>query len=152
MPAGMAEWVERPSPSWVDHGIWFICLLFYILATFKVISGWVLICDSAHSWWLYSASPLGKQAISTMTWFPTQSHYLDAEPTSPCPILIMQITRLGSNKYQFVNHSFVSTALRTCAFESHDLPRRELDGSTPNSAILIYSSGRGGCGVPHNNK
>ena len=33
-------------------GYWMlICLLlFYVLATSKVISGWVLICDSAHSW------------------------------------------------------------------------------------------------------
>ena len=33
--------------------IYFGCLLmFYILATSKVISGWVLTCSGAHSWWL----------------------------------------------------------------------------------------------------
>ena len=31
-------------------------LLFYILATSKVISGWTATCDSLHSWWLYSAT------------------------------------------------------------------------------------------------
>ena len=42
-------------------------LEFYILATSKVISGWVLTYDSAHSWQLYNAVPLGDQATSTMT-------------------------------------------------------------------------------------
>ena len=67
-----------------------ICLLFYILAAFMVISGWVLTCDSAHSWRRYSAAPLGNKSTSTMTWFP--SHYMDTEPTSPYPILLMPST------------------------------------------------------------
>ena len=77
---------------------------FYILAIFKVISGWVPNCDSAHSWRLYSAAsleplcpikikghirtgailwqhelmlPLGDQVIST------HSHYPDTELTRP---------------------------------------------------------------------
>ena len=37
----------------------------------------------------HAATPLGNQAISTMTWYPTHSHYPDIEPTSPRPILIM---------------------------------------------------------------
>ena len=42
------------------------------------------------SWYdLHSAAPLGNQAGRTMTWYPTQSHYSDTEPTSSCPILIM---------------------------------------------------------------
>ena len=41
-------------------------LLFYILPTFKV-SGWVPTCDSAQSWLLYSAAPLGEQTATTMT-------------------------------------------------------------------------------------
>ena len=60
-----------------------IWLLFYVLATCKVISAQVLTCNSAHSWQLYSAAPLGDQATNTMTWYPKQSHYPDAEPTSP---------------------------------------------------------------------
>ena len=38
-------------------------LEFYVLATSKVISGRVPICDSAHSWRLYSAVPPGNQAV-----------------------------------------------------------------------------------------
>ena len=57
-------------------------------------------CGSAHSWWLYSAAPLRNQAAITMAQFPTESHYPVTEPTSPCPILIMPSTKLGSNKYQ----------------------------------------------------
>ena len=47
-------------------------LLFYILATSKVISGQVLTCDSARAWWLYSASPLGNHNLIfhsvTLSW------------------------------------------------------------------------------------
>ena len=71
-------------------------LLFYVLATSKVISGRVLICDSAHSWRLCSATSLGHQAVGTMTCYPTQSHFPDTEPISPCTILIMPSDRLGS--------------------------------------------------------
>ena len=61
-------------------------LEFYILATFKSISGRLPICNSANSWQLYSAVPLGDQAASTMT----QSHCPNIEPTSVCSIPIMQ--------------------------------------------------------------
>ena len=73
----------------------------YILARSKVISGWTLICDSAHSWWFNSAAPLGNQAPGTMTRNPTQSHYLNMELTSSCSILLVPYARLGSDKYQF---------------------------------------------------
>ena len=64
---------------------WVCCLLlFYVLATSVVISGRVQTCDSAHSWQLYSAALLRDQATSTMTWYPTQSHYPDTQLTSPC--------------------------------------------------------------------
>ena len=62
---------------------WF--LEFYILATYKVISGWVLTFESSHSWWLYSVAALGN-------WHdihPTQSGYPDTESTSPWTILIV---------------------------------------------------------------
>ena len=68
------------------------CWEFYVLATSKVTSGWLLTCDSVHSSWLYSAAPL-----KTMIWYPTQSHYPDTEPTSPFPsILTMPSFWLGS--------------------------------------------------------
>ena len=74
-------------------------LLFYVLATSKIISEWVLTCDSVHSRWLCSAAALGNQAASTMTWYPTQSRYTGINPTSPIPI--MPSAWLGSDKYQF---------------------------------------------------
>ena len=57
--------------------------------------------DSVHWWWLYGAAPLEDHSASIMTWYPTQSHYPDTEPTSPCPILIIPSTRRGSNMYTF---------------------------------------------------
>ena len=53
----------------------------------------VLACDSAHSWQLYGAAPLGHQVTSTMTWYHTQSHYPDTEITSPRPTLINNAER-----------------------------------------------------------
>ena len=96
-----------PVPQWPPFGclqstILFLCLLlFYILATSRFISGWVPTFGNAHSWWLYTAAPLGNQAISTISWYPTPSHYPNTEPTSPCHILIMPSSWLGSDKYQF---------------------------------------------------
>ena len=43
-----------------------LSLVFYVLATSKVISGYVLICDSAHTWQLYSAVPLVNEGQVTM--------------------------------------------------------------------------------------
>ena len=43
-------------------------LLFYILATSKVISRQILTFNSAPSWWLYSVASLGSQTASTMSW------------------------------------------------------------------------------------
>ena len=95
-----------------------VCLLLlYILATSEVISGRVPTCDSAHSRRLYSATQLGNQAVSTMTWYPTQSHYHNTDLTSPCPILIMPSTWLGSDKYQF-DKSLILTRLW---IRTHDL-------------------------------
>ena len=37
-------------------------LEFYILTTYKDISGWLVPFDSMRSWWLHSAAPLGNQA------------------------------------------------------------------------------------------
>ena len=39
----------------------------YILATYEVLSGWVLTYDSVHSGRLYSVASLGNQAVGTMT-------------------------------------------------------------------------------------
>ena len=86
-----------------------VCLWqFYLLATSTVIAGWVQTCDSAGSCRFVTVrihgdfkvvAPLGDQAASTITWFPIQSHYPDAEIT--IHILVMSSARLGSDKYQF---------------------------------------------------
>ena len=77
-------WMNHREPNlfwmWINQ---LVCLLFYILETFKVISGRVPTCDRVHSWRFYSAAPLGNL---------NQSHYPDAEPNRPCRILIMPST------------------------------------------------------------
>ena len=46
----------------VDALLFYYLLLFYVLATSKIISGHVSSCDSAHSRRLYSAAPLGNHS------------------------------------------------------------------------------------------
>ena len=72
-----------------------------ILSTSKVNLEWVETCDSAHSWQLDSAVSLGNPVSGIITQYPTQSYYLDAELTSPYPILLMPSASLWSDKYQF---------------------------------------------------
>ena len=86
-------------------------------------------CESVHSWRLYSAAPLVNQAVSTMTCYPTQSHYPVTEPTNPCPILIMPSTWLGRDKYKFdkslirLDHGFmISRARNPCPIASATAP------------------------------
>ena len=50
---------------------------------------------------MHNAAPLEIQAVSTIIWCLTQSHYPDTEPTSHCHILIKPSTWLRSDKYQF---------------------------------------------------
>ena len=69
---------------------------------------------------------LGDQAISTMTWYPTQSYY--PEPNSPVPIRIMPNTWLRSDKYQSWSHWFDSTRVMwTVRSESPDLIKWETE-------------------------
>ena len=70
--------------NWLGVG-WLVELS--ILAPSKVISGWLLTCDSVQSWWFDSAASSGNQAAG-MTWYPPHSHYPDSELTMPCPILL----------------------------------------------------------------
>ena len=103
----ISEWPSRQGQHNKNSKRWKytlsqVCLLlFYVLATSKVISGRVLTCDSVHSWRLYSITPMGNHAFSTVTWYRTQSHYPYTEPTSPCSLLIRPNTWLESDKYQF---------------------------------------------------
>ena len=59
--------------------------------------GYRLVSVRTHG--AYSAAPLGDQVTSTMTWYPTQSHYPDTDLTSLCPNLIMPNAWLGNDGY-----------------------------------------------------
>ena len=67
-------------------------------------------------------------------WYPTQSHYLDTEPTSPCPILIISSAWLGSNKYKFICHSIDLTSVQTHEVWIPQSPKTG-DGHSTHSAI-----------------
>ena len=83
-----------------SDGCWL--LEFHVVATSKDINtGWVPICDSAHSWWFYSTAPPGNLGTSTLVWYLVQSHYPDTELTSPHPVLLMSSAKLRGDKYQF---------------------------------------------------
>ena len=110
---------------------------FYVLAISQVISGWLQICVSAHPWWLYSVASLGEQATSTMTSCPTQSHYSDTESTSPFPILMTP----NSNKHQSISHCFDWNKVRSCRFESHNLPKWERYAQLARLSRLVICVG-----------
>ena len=77
------------------------CFWNFELETGKVISGWILTRENTHSRWHYIAAPPWNQAASIH--YPTQSHYPNLELTSPCPILLILSSKLGSGNYQFDN-------------------------------------------------
>ena len=114
-----------------------VCLsLYYVLATSNVKSGCILICESANSWWLYSAALQWDQATSTMTWYPDQSRYPDTEPTGSYPFLIMPSDWLGSDKYKSLSHWFDSTRVQTHKVWISWSPKTG-DRCSTHSAILL---------------
>ena len=58
-----------------------------------------------HCWSFTSLQHL-RSYQGTMTQYPTQAHYPDTDVISPCRILLMPSTRLGSDKYQFYKTLF----------------------------------------------
>ena len=96
------------------------------------------ISDSVRSWWLYnySATNLGNQAAtaSTMTQYPTQSHYPDIELTSLCPILLMLSIKLGSDRYQLCK----SLVLLDWEFNSWSSAWEACTDSATASNLYIY--------------
>ena len=58
-----------------------------------------LVTASDHSWWIYSATPLGIQTSDIKTGYPTQPY--DPASELAIHILIMTNTRLSRNKYLF---------------------------------------------------
>ena len=65
----------------------------------------------------------------------------DSEPNSPCPILIMPRSRLGSDKYQFYRHLFDSTRDRTCRVQNRTLEARILRSSNTGNGCSATPSG-----------
>ena len=78
-------------------------LEFYILEMFMVISRRVATCDSACSWWLYSAASLGNQAPYIMIQISHLFKYPDTELTGPCPRLLILSAWLESDRYRIFN-------------------------------------------------
>ena len=101
----------------------YVCLLWlYTQATSKTKCADLGQCALMATWY-----PMVNQAASTMTWYPTQSFCPDSEPTSPCPMLIMPSTQLGSDKYQHLSHWFDSTwESEPTRFRFPGLPKREM--------------------------
>ena len=99
----------------------------YILTTSKVISGRVPICEWAHSSNFIVLLHWGYEVSGTMTQYPTQSHYPDTGWTYPFPILLMQSTWLGSDKYKLLCYWFDSPRVRTNMVRIPDLPNRDTD-------------------------
>ena len=100
--------------SWGFIGRLFVGVLHPCNST--VISGWALTCDSAHPdfrvllhWEIRSSAPWPNIPLL---------HYSDTELTSPCFILLMLSTRLGSDKYQFYK------SLVSIDWEPHSLQHR----------------------------
>ena len=112
-------------------------IVIYIMATFKVISGWVPTSDSTHSWQLYRVAPLGDQAKGIMTWYPSQSHYPDPEQTSSFPILVMLSAWLGSDKYTFLSHWFYLRLTWVCRSESPNFAKRETEAQLIGPSCLV---------------
>ena len=126
----------------------FVCLLFHILAKSKGISVWVPTCDGTYSCQFYSATPVRDQGANTMTWYPTQSHYPDTEPTSTCPVLIIPNIWLGSDKHQFdkslvwLDHWFESMISHTrdpCSTDSATAPRKQKKQVSLKGSYLVNS-------------
>ena len=90
-------------------------LQFYVLATCKLISGRVPICNMCtHSWWLHRAAPLGDQATSSMTWYPTQLHYPNPETTTIILIDLAHCVRQDGKRKKKVRQFYISRRLDKC--------------------------------------
>ena len=112
----------------------FVCLLlFCILTTSDVISGWIPTCDSVHSWQIYHSASLGNQATSTMIWYSHLSHYPDTEPTNPFLIVIILSAKLWSSKYQLSSQCSV----RSCHIQ---IPRSPKTGDRNSFHLATPSS------------
>ena len=119
-------------------------LLFYVRATSKVISGCVPTCHSAHSWKLYNAASLGQQTAGPMICYPTQPHYPDTEPTSPCPIQIMLSGRvLKATIINFYVFGLIRPGFEPAGSGITNLPEQEAGALLTRPPRLVYPCHQG---------
>ena len=109
-------------------------LEFYILDTWKVISGHVPTCDAL----LYCVSSLRNQAASTMNWYlishsVTLSVHVVLALIKPCAWPL-------TGNLSCICHWYDLNRVRTRGFESHDLPKRETDNYQYLSWIFQFKS------------
>ena len=115
-----------------------------------VTSGPAESCQSVHSLWLYSAAPQGCEATGTMTQCSNQSQYPDTEKISPCSVLLMPSTRLGSDKNGLYKSLLLLNRISNCrqtwqngqmviafAFRFRRSGHFDLTGSNPGQVKLI---------------
>ena len=81
----------------------------------------------------------GNLTTSIMTWYPTQSHYPDTQPPSPCSVLIMPSACLGNDRYQFLSHWSDSTREKT---HEHRILRSPQNLANCGSFVLVPSWSR----------
>ena len=86
-----AQIIHQCEAAFVKIDTWLF--EFYVLATFKVTSEWVVTNDIVHSWRLYCLAPLG-------TDIPLNHIILTLSQPVLFPILAIPTCWLGRNKYQ----------------------------------------------------
>ena len=125
-------------------------LLFYLLATFKIISGRVPTCLN------FMVLPHWETRLLTpQPSYPTRSYYPNTVLTGSCPILLILSTRLGSDKYLFYkslvwldqDSKSCSSAQEACALtesvttsSTHEPTKRYMLQTHKDIYIYIYIS------------
>ena len=88
-----------------------------------------------YSWWEVNCIHSISFACCIMTWYPTQLHYPDTEPITPCSTLIKPSARLGSTKYHGL------TLLGNELPISCTRGPRSTDSATARAELLVKWSG-----------
>ena len=90
LPEGQAD-AQLIQPPWLVDACWLL-LEFYIISKSKATSERALTSDSAHSWQLYSAAPLGNEADHTII-----EYYPGNELPRPCLFIwMLSVSSKGS--------------------------------------------------------
>ena len=76
---------------------------------------------------------------TSLTNFPTQSHYPNTELTSPCPILAIPSARLGVTRIRFLRHWFDLTGIQTPEFSQGNPARLMIQPTVVHEYMLFCS-------------